>query len=288
MKKNNTVSPDVTVLQTIKHKYETSDDKTKDIFFYSYNGNYPVMHNHEFWELTVVLDGSFTHVINGKSIRLDKHCAVLLRPHIDAHAIRNANPEAQHYTLQIRDSRIREISDKIDPTFYEKLLSNPLFMVRLNESEINNIMHYATIISSKISDDTETFMFFLLSYVLEKFIHQPDFFDRNKPQWLTELLLKINMPQNMHWSVNDVVAQSNFSHTHLLREFKKYQGCTLIDYLTKIKMAEACDLLLYSDMSMLDIAMNLGYSDSSHLNRMFKKNYSMSPSEFKRRNRPTV
>lgn len=287
-KKANDNSSNTKVLQTIRYKYESSEDKAKDIFFYSYNGNYSTMHNHECWELFILLDGSFTHVINGESIQMDKNCAALLRPRIDVHAMKNADSQAKHFTLQIRDSRMREVCAKISPTFYEELISNSRFILRLNDLQTNKIINYATIISSKISNDTETLMFFLLTYILEKFIHQTNFFDRSKPQWFLELLLKINMPENIHWSVNDVVAQSNFSHTHLLREYKKYEGCTLMDYLTKIKTAEACNLLLYSDMSMLDIAMKLGYSDSAHLNRTFKKIYNMSLSEFRRRNRQSL
>ena len=42
--------------------------------------------------------------------------------------------------------------------------------------------------------------------------------------------------------------------------------------------------LLYTDRSSKEIAYDIGFDDASHLSRLFKKQTSMSPSEFKKTN----
>lgn len=276
---------DIEVARAMNYNEKSKTIKTPDIFSYTYYGNYGIPHCHDYWEFIVILSGTYTHVLNGKTIPLYKNQACFLRPHIDVHALKNAEPDAIHFTIRIKESRMRAICNKINEDFYDKLRQRNLIMIPLNDSQTNRIINYATIIDTNTTNDIDTPIYFLLNYILEKVVNQTNFFEQGKPQWFTDLLLKINAPQNIHWSVEDVVNNSNFSHTHLLRAFKKYENCSLIDYLTKAKMSQACRLILYSNMSMLDIALALGYSDSSHFNRTFKKIYHISPREFKQGNK---
>ena len=99
---------------------------------------------------------------------------------------------------------------------------------------------------------------------------------------LTNLFLKIYSPENINWTVKDVVNNAPFSQSHLIRLFKQHTGKTLVEYLSELKMQRACELLTYTNSSILSIAMTLGYSDSSHLNRTFKKYYGVSPTQYKK------
>lgn len=103
----------------------------------------------------------------------------------------------------------------------------------------------------------------------------------DKPKWLAELLVTLNLSENIGWTVEDIVANSNFSHTHLLRMFKQYMGMTLREYLTKLKMEKARNMLMHSKMSINQISEVLGYSDSPHFTRTFKRLYNMSPIQFR-------
>ena len=261
---------------------EKQDIANKHIFFYTYYGNYPIEHTHDYWEFILVLSGNYTHVLNGRSFQLNKHHACLLRPKLDQHSLKNAPTGSKHLTIRIRDNYMKQICDQIEPTFYQTLLKRPIMLCSLGDPQCDHIIDYTTIIQNLSADKAVTPTFFLVTYLLEKFSGDAHYFETDKPKWFSALLLKINSPENMHWSVNDIVDNSHFSHSHLLRAFKKYENCSLSDYLAKVKMLYACNLILYSSLSILDIALMLGYSDSSHLNRTFKKAYNLSPTQFKR------
>ena len=259
----------------------TEDILNKQIFSYTYYGNYAITHYHDYWEFIIVLSGNYTHILNNKNFQLNKNQACLIRPLSDAHCLKNAPYGSSHLTIRIKDSFIREICDKFSETFYEDLIYHPLIMLTLNDEQTNRIINYTTIISSRTASDSILSSYFLTMYLLEKIVGDANFFEKSKPQWFSELLLKINAPQNLHWSVNDILNACNVSHTHLLRAFKKYENCSIIEYLTNLKMSQACSLLLYSNISILEIALQLGYSDSSHFGRTFKRLYKISPMKFK-------
>jgi AraC-like DNA-binding protein len=62
--------------------------------------------------------------------------------------------------------------------------------------------------------------------------------------------------------------------------FKEVIGQSPIKYIHQLRVMEACNLLLNTDMTVVAISEYLGYYDTSYFSRMFKKLTSMSPKEF--------
>ena len=73
-----------------------------------------------------------------------------------------------------------------------------------------------------------------------------------------------------------------YSPPHLISEFKKYFGCTPIDYLKRIRMSIARTLLLDQNLRVGQIATQVGYSDIFQFSKQFKSHFKCSPSELKR------
>lgn len=64
--------------------------------------------------------------------------------------------------------------------------------------------------------------------------------------------------------------------------YSKYLGETPKVYITRIKMSKAKTLLRITDMSIIDIALMLGYENPSHMSAKFKEVYKVTPSSFRR------
>ncbi|QHW33056.1 helix-turn-helix transcriptional regulator [Paenibacillus rhizovicinus] len=67
--------------------------------------------------------------------------------------------------------------------------------------------------------------------------------------------------------------------------FKEVFGHPPIRYMHQLRVLEACNLLLNSDMTIAGISQYLGYYDSSYFFRIFKKYSAMTPAEFVARGR---
>ena len=81
----------------------------------------------------------------------------------------------------------------------------------------------------------------------------------------------------------EIISQHfGISETYLGRFLKKHTGESLQQYLTnyRVKLIEA--RLQHSDKRMHEIADELGFTDESHLNKFFRKNRGVSPSEFRK------
>jgi|GEM_PF-1656494 len=78
----------------------------------------------------------------------------------------------------------------------------------------------------------------------------------------------------------------NKSPNYAITIFKEVMGCSPIDYSHQVRLIEAGNLILTSDMSIIDITSHLGYYDTSYFNRVFKKYTSMTPTQFKKIGKP--
>jgi AraC-like DNA-binding protein len=66
------------------------------------------------------------------------------------------------------------------------------------------------------------------------------------------------------------------------RFFKTATGLTLFEYLNKIKIDLARQLLLNTDLSVVDISYDCGFNNLSHFNKQFKKFNQVSPRQFRK------
>jgi AraC-like DNA-binding protein len=81
----------------------------------------------------------------------------------------------------------------------------------------------------------------------------------------------------------DLAKNANLSDYHFHRMFKKYSSETVNEFVTRFKLERAAILLyVHPTISITDIAMDYGYSDSSTFSRTFKRHFGVSPIEYKK------
>lgn len=74
-----------------------------------------------------------------------------------------------------------------------------------------------------------------------------------------------------------------FSSSHFMKYFKTTMGQSFIDYLNDYRLVMASRLLLSSEDSVLEIAQEVGFTNISYFNRIFKRRFEMTPREYRRK-----
>ena len=83
----------------------------------------------------------------------------------------------------------------------------------------------------------------------------------------------------------EIAEKFYFSKEYFARFFKKHTGMTFVEYLTKYRLQKAQTQLLSSDASILDVALNNGFSDDRRLILAFKKQYGITPFQYRKMER---
>jgi AraC family transcriptional regulator len=76
--------------------------------------------------------------------------------------------------------------------------------------------------------------------------------------------------------------QAGLSKFHFQRLFKAATGVSPSRYHINLRMEEARKLLRETRMSVIDVALEVGYTDPSHFARLFRRETGLSPSEYRR------
>ena len=79
----------------------------------------------------------------------------------------------------------------------------------------------------------------------------------------------------------DLAKTAGITEQHLCRLFKKNFHLRPMEYLAKVRIQHAKEMLVYSDKSISEIAAAAGFPDSSYFSVMFKKNEGITPGEYR-------
>lgn len=83
-------------------------------------------------------------------------------------------------------------------------------------------------------------------------------------------------------SLEDVAKEIGFSPVYFSKLFKKIEGMNYIDYLTKVRMNSAKNLISDTNLSIDNIAIEIGYTDVKYFRKLFKKLYGIKPIEYRK------
>ncbi len=78
-----------------------------------------------------------------------------------------------------------------------------------------------------------------------------------------------------------MAAELNLSERSLQRRFKSACHLSPLQYQQQLRMNSAKQLLQNSNLSILEVATSVGYSDASHFSRLFKKHCQQSPKTYR-------
>ena len=84
-------------------------------------------------------------------------------------------------------------------------------------------------------------------------------------------------------TVTELADFCHCSESYLSRVFKRGTGVNINVYINKIRIEEAKNYLIYSQMRITDIASSVGFNDANYFSRVFTKIIGISPSEYRRR-----
>jgi len=79
-----------------------------------------------------------------------------------------------------------------------------------------------------------------------------------------------------------IAADLNLDPSYACRSFQRKTGRTISSYLNEYRIVTARNLILTTEMSITDVALEVGYTDPGNFSKQFKRWTNMSPSEYRR------
>ena len=100
-----------------------------------------------------------------------------------------------------------------------------------------------------------------------------------KPIWVKQLK-DLLIEEKIDYSLKSLSSKLEIHPIHLSREFNRYFGTSLSNYIRLIKLNKAFHLLASKKFSMTEICYQCGFYDQSHFISNFKHIYNSTPTKF--------
>lgn len=264
----------------------------------------PHLHVHDFIEISYVASGTGIHILGDKEYRVSKGDLFLINYNIP-HEFRSFPAPAAPvmvYNCVFKPDFIdvnlidyTEFTDVIQYLSYRSIFSletDTAEDIRILGGENSNLEAIYQKMLEEYNRMEEGYLELLRVYLIELLIKIFRLL-KNSDTGTTGIMsqharlmeqsiqyLKQNYAVNTRLS--ELASQSFLSPTYFCRLFKDYAGMTISEYVQKLRIEEACNLLKSSDHKIIVIAELVGYKDIKYFNEVFKKLTGMTPSGYKK------
>ena len=250
-------------------------------------------HSHNFVEIAYVAEGSGIHIINGIEHKTSKGDVVLINYDIPHEFISDGPPlliyncifTPAYFNDALSESRnFFDITDHFLLTNLYRNLPTDYIFTTATGSESNHILNIYERLLQEFTAKQIGYRDIMRGYVIELLViicRLKLSVGSGKTQKMLEILEHINTHYKENVQVVDLSAVSGFSASHFRSIFKSLTGKTLSLYVQTLRIQEACKLLKNKELSVEQIAQEVGYSDMKHFYTVFKRITGRLPKSFR-------
>ena len=98
---------------------------------------------------------------------------------------------------------------------------------------------------------------------------------------MSQLLEELKQHPEHWWTVKELAEYCRLSPDQFRRNFQRYTGITPKQYIEDLKLRQAAQLLLASQIPVAEVAARFGYQDPFHFSRRFKLRIGVSPGRYR-------
>lgn len=247
-------------------------------------------HNHDFYEMNIVMKGTGTHQIEEACFKV-KAGDVFVIPPMTIHAYYDtADLDVYHILLHKRfvaDNESEAVHVKgylqlmeIEP-FLRRHFSEAMFL-HLTQNQLLQLKSELKFIESGGVFDSDDYVplknhttwkiIYWLSYLLFEQMNSGEKKSANKYEHaVLQALEYIHQSYGEKITIETLCRKTFLSRSTFLRSFDSICGMTPTQYLNDYRCKKAIEMMEHSDLSKTEIAHSCGFYDLSHMERMTKR-----------------
>lgn len=266
-----------------------------DIFKKEHHNTGPAfnLHWHEHIQFFYITKGEGILSCNSKKIKVKAQDIVIINSN-EMHYIESLYDYLSYYVIRVGLPFL--FSNQIDScqTKFIAPLSQNLILFKPLVRNDNDILNCINKIIGEYFTKEIGFELAVKSYIyelivllirgyIEKILTKEEFNSQvNNLKRFSDILKFIENNFTQKITISKLAAMANVSNYHFCRLFKQITGKSTIDYINKLRIDKAIDLLHENNLNITEIALNCGFNDTNYFSRLFKRYKNISPAKFRK------
>lgn len=243
-------------------------------------------HNHDYFEVFLVLEGQALHWVNGTQMQLRKGDLVFVRPE-DTHdyMLQDDRPFSM-LNLPFTVQTLQELLVFLAEGFAsEGLLNSRLPPCRkLSDRELEWVGGQMSKICAFAPDEypkIKTALRVLLLRIFTKYFTELEPEEETIPAWLDRMCATMREGSNFAEGTEFFFGLTDKTREHVSRCMKKYMGMTVTEYINSLRLNYIANMLRNSNHRISHIIFESGFNNISWASELFRQRYGMTMREFR-------
>lgn len=248
-----------------------------------------IAHYHSAIEIIFMQEGTGSFYINNQSYNLNENDILI----VNSNNIHSGKAEKNSiYQCILFNLNIFEImhEDNFYKQYIPALTDSSLEFVPYIDANVNDyqsIRHIVKLIIEKNNVNNTFYVRGCLMQLLNELANLSLIIKANSVSYhknINSLKKVIDYMQKNYQhkiSIKELAKISNFSQQYFCEYFKKNINETPVDFLNMIRIRAATQLLLKTDMRIIDISYETGFNNFSYFSKVFQKITGLSPSKYR-------
>ena len=274
------------VLQGRREYVTYPDDSSVRVWFSDVPWRYE-MHDHSAVEILLTLEGSVTYTVEDTVYQVRKGEVLLIPPDMQHSLTMGEGSSRYLYLLEPEGLQSMRDIKALNPHFHRPfhLHDGSDAHVRIRETLLRMQDAYE---KREMMWNTVCYSYLLRIYAIlgQRYLNgvrarTADGGRLVESEVITAAMTYINNHYQQDLSLEDVAGFAGFSRYYFSRSFKKQTGYSFKDYLCQKRLQVAVDLLIRTDKSMKDVALESGFGSVATFNRVFREKKGCTPTQFR-------
>ena len=229
-------------------------------------------HYHEHANIAFILNGSFTEILDRRSFECSPQ-SLVIKPAGEAHANHYGRSGMHCFLIEVKPQKVKSL----------RSLSKTFDQINHVRGGMFSMLAMRIWKEMRVMDSASPLAIEGLSFELiaELSRHSNFVSERKLPYWLKHVREFLHAHFSEPINLANVAKIVDVHPVHLAREFRKFYGCTLGEYVRGLRIEFACRKLSTSDMPLVEISLAAGFSHQAHFSRIFKRQIGMTAREFR-------
>lgn len=237
------------------------------------------LHKHEAAEILFIQDGTANFVHNGQTLTITRGDLLLINSNMEHGILSNPNDHLKGFSLTFSKLQI----DSLPKGHIIQSEASPLLKVQEHHITIKKYIEdiYEEYHNNDLGSDE--IISLLLKTLIIKILRIMFSTNSGQNTSISEKVKKyITENFNRDLSLTELANVVFVNPYHLAHTFKDETGISPIQYLITYRIEVAKTMLLSTNLSIREIASNVGYPNANYFNLLFKKFTGYSPGKFRK------
>lgn len=261
-------------------EYKTLDSRLLYVAESKYENDWNTTpHSHHFTELFFILQGSGTFKVADQDFPIHENDLIIVNSNLSHTELSDINEPLNYIVLAVDHLEFQDENNKGYALFnLSQHREEILFYFKSILREARNKEENHEIICQNLF---QVLIYKLIRDVQTNLVVSPSKKTTQECRFVEQYL-------NEHFkediSLQTLSELTYLNKYYLAHVFKNYKGISPINYLIQVRIKEAKHLLETTDYSVAKIASLIGFSSQSYFSQAFRKETSMTPNEYRKRN----